>query len=290
MIKSMTGFGKSALTISGKSVVLEIRALNSKQLDLTTRIAPLFRDKENEIRAIIAKELERGKIDFSLYIEKTDNPTVAIDNNLAKAYYKSLIQLSEDLQNPVPSDIFIQVLKMPEVITTPKEELSEEIWNHTFRAIYETCDKVNSFRLSEGEHLAADFEKRILLIQGMVEEVVPYEKNRIELIRNNFIRQLADLPAEAIYNSNRLEEEIIYYLEKIDITEEKVRLNKHCTYFLETLNDPESNGKKLGFIIQEIGREVNTMGSKANDINIQQIVVKMKDEIEKMKEQIANIL
>lgn len=290
MIKSMTGFGKSAITIGGKSIALEIRALNSKQLEINTRIAPLFRDKENEIRAIIAKELERGKIDFTLYIEKSENPTVSINFDLAKAYYKSMVQLSEELKNPVLSDIFIQTLRMPEVINTPKEELSEEICNYTYTAISETCNKVNSFRLSEGEHLAADFEKRILLIQNMIEEIVPFEKNRIELIRNNFIRQLADLPAEVSYNSNRLEEEIVYYLEKIDFTEEKVRLNKHCSYFLETMNDAESNGKKLGFIIQEIGREVNTLGTKSNDFTIQCIVVRMKDEIEKMKEQIANIL
>jgi len=290
MIKSMTGFGKTALAITGKSVLIEIRALNSKQLDISTRIPPLFRDKENDIRTILSKELERGKIDFSIYIENNENPSITINANLAKAYYKSLVQLSDELKNPVSSDIFIQILRMPEVITTPKEELSEEIWVHTSNAIHETCKKVNSFRLSEGTHLAEDFEKRILLIKKMVEEVEPFEKNRIEYIRKNFIRQLTDLPKEADYNVSRLEEEIIYYLEKIDITEEKVRLKKHCSYFLETMNESESNGKKLGFIIQEIGREVNTMGTKSNDFNIQCIVVKMKDEIEKMKEQIANIL
>lgn len=290
MIKSMTGFGRTSVDCAGKSITIEIRTLNSKQLDLATRIAPLFRNNENEIRSIISRELERGKIDFSLSVDKNSIENVSINQELAKSYFYALSKLSYSLSNPVNSDIFMQVLRMPDVISTPQEELTDELWNAVSMAIIATCRKVNVFRESEGAVLAKDFTKRICLIRDMIDEVTPFEENRIKTIRDKFETGLADLSPKVQYDVNRMEQEIFYYLEKLDITEEKVRLRKHCNYFLETMEEPQANGKKLGFIVQECGREINTLGSKSNDFGIQQIVVSMKDELEKLKEQLANIL
>lgn len=286
----MTGFGRTAIEVTGKSITVEIRTLNSKQLDLNTRIAPLFRNNENEIRAMISHELERGKIDFYLTLDRNSAPNVSINSGLAKSYFETLSALSKDLNNPVESDIFMQVLRMPDVISTPQEELSDEDWTTVKNAIQETCNKVNDFRLTEGAALAKDFEKRICMIRDMIDEVTPFEENRIATLRAKFEKGMADLAGKVQFDSNRMEQEIFFYLEKLDITEEKVRLRKHCNYFLETMDAPESNGKKLAFIVQECGREINTLGSKSNDFNIQQIVVRMKDELEKLKEQLANIL
>ena len=262
-----------------KNIVVEIRSLNSKQLDLNTRIAPLFRDKENEIRSLLAQRIERGKVDFSIYVERNEAPTISINKELAAAYFQELNILSKELDNPVESDIFIQILRMPDVVTTPREELPDDLWEAALNAISEACDKLDQFRISEGVALAADFEKRIRLIDSLIDEITPYEKQRIVNQREKFEKGLEDLRQKGQYD-----------IEKLDITEEKVRLRKHCNYFLETMNEPESKGKKLGFIVQEMGREVNTTGSKACDFNIQQIVVKMKDEVEKLKEQLANVL
>lgn len=288
MIQSMTGFGKTSLQTEGKSVNIEIRTLNSKQLDLSVRMSPLFRDMENEIRNCVASQLQRGKIEVSIYLEKTDKAQVSVDTTLAKAYYEQLVALSKEVNNPVDSDIFCQVLRLPDVITSSKEELSDTVKNELMAALNETCQKVISYRQEEGNHLALDFAKRIKLIDSMVDEITPYEENRIVNIRNKFVSSLSELPVQ--YDDNRMEQEIIFYLEKLDITEEKVRLRKHCSYFMDTMNESQSQGKKLGFIVQEIGREVNTTGSKSNDFNIQQIVVRMKDEVEKLKEQLANVL
>ena len=239
---------------------------------------------------LISHELERGKIDVTINIDKNAAATVAINPELAKSYYDALNVLSKELGNPVESDIFMQVLRMPDVISTPQEELSEELWNAVKAAIQETCDKVNDFRLAEGAVLAKDFEKRIGLIRDMIDEVTPFEENRIATLRAKFDKGIADLGPKVQFDPNRMEQEIFFYIEKLDITEEKVRLRKHCNYFLETMAEPQANGKKLGFIVQECGREINTLGSKSNDFNIQQIVVRMKDELEKLKEQLANIL
>ena len=283
----MTGFGKATVNCEGKTIVVEIRSLNSKQLDLVTRISPLLRDKENEIRAMVSKMLERGKIDVTITIEKTDNPTVSIDADLAKAYFDKLSALSKSLQNPVETDIFAQTLRIPDVISTPKEEFSENFWNLFFGGVKNACDSVNSFREEEGAALSQDFSYRIQLISNMIDDVTPFESNRIIELKKKLIDNFENLPLK--YDPNRLEQELIFYLERLDITEEKVRLRKHCEYFTNTMKENNA-GKKLGFIIQEIGREINTIGSKANDFNIQQIVVLMKDETEKMKEQLANIL
>jgi len=283
----MTGFGKATVNCEGKTIVIEIRSLNSKQLDVTFRISPLLRDQENEIRSLVSKELERGKIDVILYVEKTENPSVSIDDNLVKAYFNQLTILSNSLENPVKTDIFAQILRLPDVVTTPKEEVSEYLWKTVFEGIKTACDEVNSFRLEEGTILSADFSNRIQLISNMIDEITPFENNRIMELKKRLVENLENLPVK--YDPNRFEQELIFYLEKLDITEEKVRLRKHCDYFMDTMKETNA-GKKLGFIVQEIGREINTIGSKANDFNIQQIVVLMKDEAEKMKEQLANIL
>ncbi|MCL2246177.1 MAG: YicC family protein [Lentimicrobiaceae bacterium] len=287
MIKSMTGFGKATLNCEGKTIVIEIRSLNSKQLDLSARISPLFRDKENEIRSLATKMLERGKIELCIYVEKTDNPTVSIDENLAKAYFEKLTALSKQINNPKDTDIFAQMLRIPDVISTPKEEISENLWNIVFEGVKTACESVNRFREEEGDTLSKDFTYRIQLISKMIDDIKPFENNRITELKKKLIENLENMPVK--YDLNRLEQELIFYLEKLDITEEKVRLRKHCAYFMDTMKENNA-GKKLGFIIQEIGREINTIGSKANDFNIQQIVVLMKDEAEKMKEQLANIL
>lgn len=290
MIRSMTGFGRTSVEMEGKSVTVEIRTLNSKQLDLNVRLAPLFRNKENEIRTMVSHELERGKIDVTITVDNNAASRVSVNTTLAKAYFETLTQLSEEVANPVQSDLFIQVLRMPDVISTPQEELSEELWLAVKDALMESCCKVNDFRISEGAVLAEDFRKRILMINNMVDEVTPFEENRIAALRAKLEKNIAEFLPKVQYDAGRLEQEMFFYIEKLDITEEKVRLRKHCRYFLDTMEEPKANGKKLGFIVQECGREINTLGSKSNDFDIQQIVVRMKDELEKLKEQLANIL
>lgn len=290
MIKSMTGFGRTTLDIAGKTVNVEIRTLNSKQLDMNTRIVPLFRGKEIEIRALVSKLLERGKVDVNISFEKNTPEDVTINTELAKSYYAALNQLSQEIGNPVESDIFLHVLRMPDVISSDQEELTDEQWQMLSDAVAQTCAQVDDFRAQEGAVLARDFEKRICLIRDMIDEVTPLEENRIVTLRAKFEKGLEEMNLKAQYDPNRFEQELFYYIEKLDITEEKVRLRKHCNYFLETMNDANANGKKLAFIVQECGREINTLGSKSNDFQIQQIVVRMKDELEKMKEQLANVL
>lgn len=291
MIKSMTGFGRAVLEVEGKVITVEIRTLNSKQLDLNARIPLLFKNYENEIRSMLSKSLERAKADFTITVEnRSVSSAVAINQDLARSYYQTLTELSKSLNNPIESDIFLHVLRMPDVISTPQEEVSEELWEKLKGAIVDACQQLDKFRISEGKVLEADFVKRITLIRDMIDEVTPFEENRIARIREKFENSLKELAPKVQYDPNRLEQEMFFYLEKLDVTEEKVRLRKHCDYFIETLNENQSNGKKLGFIVQECGREINTLGSKSNDFDIQQIVVRMKDELEKLKEQLANVL
>ena len=291
MIKSMTGFGRAVVETCGKSVTVEIRTLNSKQLDLNTRIPLLFKNYENDIRSILSKELERAKADFTITVEnRSVSSSVTINKELAKSYYQTVKELSNELGNPIESDIFLHVMRMPDVVSTPQEEVSEALWEAVRGAILDACRQLNEFRISEGKVLEQDFVKRITLIRDMIDEVTPYEEQRIVRIREKFETSLKELAPKVQYDPNRLEQEIFFYLEKLDVTEEKVRLRKHCDYFIETLNENQSNGKKLGFIVQECGREINTLGSKSNNFDIQQIVVRMKDELEKLKEQLANVL
>ncbi len=290
MMKSMTGFGKEIVTCKGKCISIEIRALNSKQLDINTRTLHDFRELEPAIRNMISKLLIRGKIDFTLLLEQDENPSVSFNKELAKNYYTILSEISTELKSPITPELFIQTLKMPRVIDEHKDLIDEELSNLILHGVEKACEQVNQFRISEGNYLADDLAKRVRLIREMIQEINPFEKERLEQLKEKMRNELSALFDDEKYDKNRFEEELVYYIEKFDITEEKVRLHKHCDYFLETMRHEENCGKKLGFIAQEIGREINTIGSKANHFNIQQIVVIMKDELEKIKEQLSNIL
>lgn len=287
----MTGFGKATGGQEGKKLCVEIRTLNSKQLDINTKICQLYKEKESEIRSIVAKDLERGKIDLAVYFEnKEDTSNFTINKNLLVKYFVELKSISAEAKNDFPTDHFALSLRMPDVLTTGNEELSEDDWQQFLNALNDALKQVNKFRLHEGEILEKDITERIKLVLRLLKEVTPYEKMRIGTIKERIQKDIDELIGKGKTDKNRFEEELIYYMEKIDITEEKVRLKKHCDYFLETIKQPEANGRKLGFISQEIGREINTLGSKANDADIQKIVVQMKDELEKIKEQLLNIL
>ena len=290
MIKSMTGFGKSVFEHE-KKICIEIRTLNSKQLDINTKICKLYREKESEIRSIAGKELERGKIDISIFFDnKEETSNYSINKSLLIKYYQDLKAVSIEAKNDFPSDYFALALKMPDILSTGNEELSDEEWQVFLTVFNNALNKVSEFRLHEGKILEKDLTKRIKLILQLLEDTIPYEKTRINYIRERIEKDIEELIGKGKIDKNRFEEELIYYIEKIDITEERVRLKKHCDYFLETIKQAEANGRKLGFISQEIGREINTLGSKANDAEIQKIVVQMKDELEKIKEQLLNIL
>lgn len=243
MIKSMTGFGKTSTIIDNKSIIIEIRTLNSKQIDINTRITSLFRDKENEIRSHISQALERGKIDVAIYLDKTASPSVAIDFDLAKLYFNKLTELSKMVANPIDSDIFAQVLRMPEVIAIPKEEIKEDDWEHLKIALQQTCDSVNQFRISDGSNLQLELENRVDTILNLVDEITPYEEERIGAVRKKMLDALDVAQLTGKYDQNRFEQELIFYIEKLDITEEKVRLTKHCHYFTETIKEQTRKGK-----------------------------------------------
>ncbi|MBK7214414.1 MAG: YicC family protein [Bacteroidales bacterium] len=295
MIKSMTGFGKSVAETGSKSVTLEIRSLNSKQLDLNVRIPQVYRDKEFEIRAEISKVLERGKVDFTITLDSdADSSLSGINKSLARQYHREILELAEELKTPVGDDLITSILKMPDVLKTEKVSLDESEWLLVKAALADCLKQADLFRKEEGKLLGNDMVMRIRTILSLLEAVTPFEKSRIQSLRERFERNqsefVAGRPGLDKFDENRFEQEIFWYLERLDITEEKIRLKKHCDYFIETLNSEESNGRKLGFVTQEIGREINTLGSKASDAEIQKIVVQMKDELEKIKEQLGNIL
>jgi uncharacterized protein (TIGR00255 family) len=289
----MTGFGRSQLELPGKTITIEIKSLNSKQLDLNLRTPSLYREKDLEIRSLLSQRLERGRVDFSLNVELTgeEEKAFTINKTLALNYYGQLKELSESIpESRSGCDFLAILLRMPDVLKAEKEQLDETEWHLIEECIGLALDDLDRFRLNEGKTLLADIEQRVHLITGKLEEIGPYESPRIEALRERILGGLRDLPNSVTFDPNRFEQEMIYYMERLDITEEKVRLEKHCDYFLETLRDEASAGKKLGFITQEIGREINTLGSKANDAHIQKLVVGMKDELEKIKEQLFNIL
>lgn len=291
----MTGYGKASAETDGKTISVEVRTLNSKQLDINARIPQVFREKELEIRIAIGRVLERGKVDFNLTSDSdAEISGSSINKALARQYHREILELAEELKAPVGDDLISSILKMPDVLRSDKESLGDEEWTAVKEAIDEALSQADRFRLEEGQLLEADMQKRIGLILSLLESVGPYEQARIRNLRERFERNssefIATRPGMENFDENRFEQEIFWYLERLDITEEKVRLKKHCDYFLETLKGNESNGRKLGFITQEIGREINTLGSKASDADIQQIVVRMKDELEKIKEQLGNIL
>lgn len=291
MIQSMTGYGKSIVTYNGKKINVEIKSLNSKALDLSARIAPIYREREMEIRQMIARELNRGKVDFAIWVEKEATLDAApINAALVENYYHQLRIIAESTGIPEPSDWFSTLLRLPDVTTkTDIEELLDEEWDAACQAILQAIEALQVFRRQEGAALEKKFHEKIDNITALLASIEPYEKSRILKIRENILKGLQQIP-EVDYDKNRLEQELIYYIEKLDISEEKQRLSNHLNYFRETMAEEEPNGKKLGFIAQEMGREINTTGSKSNQAEMQNIVVKMKDELEQIKEQVLNVL
>lgn len=290
MIRSMTGFGKAERLAPNKKFSVEIRSLNSKQLDLSIKMPSAYRSLEPEIRTLATKALQRGKVEIFVTAESTAVETSAhINKEQFRAYVRQLSDALTYAGMEASFDAMMQsVLRMPDVVSTPNETVPEEEHAALLAAAGEAVARLDDFRLQEGATLIADLLRRVDKIEGYKEEVVPYEKARTETIKARIRENLAQLDVEV--DSNRLEQEMIFYLEKLDITEEKVRLQNHCRYFREVAADEETPGRKLGFIAQEMGREINTMGSKANESNIQILVIKMKDELEKIKEQVLNIL
>lgn len=291
MLKSMTGFGKSSIVLDGRTITFEIRSLNSKQIDMNLRLPSLLRDLEPEIRGLVTRVAERGKIDINATVDISGSEQPAtINRPLAIAFYRELQSLAAELQAP-EQDLFSIVMKMPEITKNTREELSSGDKALLLEGITEALQLFDEFRKHEGELLEKDFSERIGKILDGLDLVGPHEQQRNSQMREKLRNSLDSFVENNSFDANRFEQEIIYYLEKLDITEEKVRLKKHCDYFLHTLKaDDGANGRKLSFISQEIGREINTLGSKASDANIQKIVVEMKDELEKIKEQLANIL
>ena len=294
MIKSMTGYGKAVAEFTSRKLSIEVKSLNSKQLDLALRLPSMFREKETEVRNLISQKLERGKVDLLISTELAAETTgISINHELALKYHAELKSLQRALREDCPEGLLPLILKMPEVVQSAKEELSENDWLLVRAGIEHALSLLDEFRVGEGQTLSADLKKRIQLILQYLAEVEPFEQQRINDIREKMIRDFTSYKSDfngSAPDQNRFEQEMIYYLERLDITEEKIRLQKHCDYFLETMDEGVSQGKKLGFITQEIGREINTMGSKANQADMQKLVVQMKDELEKIKEQLMNIL
>ena len=285
MIHSMTGYGKSVLQLLSKTISIEIKSLNSKTLDLNMRMPSMYRSKELSLRKLIAAKLNRGKVDFSMNLENTGGETFAKVN--PKVVKKYMAQL-EGLATGDEMQRLQMAIKMPDAISTERDEINETEWSDIEREIQKALENIAQYRLEEGNVLEADFRKRIAVISDLLEQVLAIDPERITNVRERLHKGVSDLKEK--YDENRFEQELVYYIEKFDITEEKVRLQNHLEYFIKTLNSDESNGKKLGFISQEIGREVNTIGSKANFAPMQKLVVQMKDELEKIKEQLLNVL
>ncbi len=287
----MTGFGKEVIETPFRKVTVEIRTLNSKQFDLNLRTPQEFREKEATLRSLLSKQLQRGKIDFGMQSESTGSLSAPVINKeLAKHYYNEMVLLAQEVGQTDFTGFLPVIVKMPDVLVQNQKETNPEEWQQIYDGILRTIQKVDLFRKEEGAILGKDLVARISTIGNLLQKVTPYEAERPAIVKERIRKRLEDWGSDAEIDANRLEQEMIYYLEKFDITEEKVRLKKHLDYFMETLDSPQSPGKKLGFVTQEIGREINTLGSKANHAEIQKIVVLMKDELEKIKEQLFNIL
>lgn len=289
----MTGFGKEAAEVGNKKFSVEIKSLNSKQLDLNVRMPGLYKEKDLEVRTLASKKLERGKVDISIFFETLEEEkNHTLNAELVKQYFTDVKAAAEGagMDNLEHADYLSIVMKMPEIMKTERAELDEEEWKGIRGLIEKAMDNLIEFRTTEGANLSNDFDERINTISSLLEEIEGFEDARMTKIKERIEKHLNEYVPEEQIDRNRFEQETIYYLEKLDITEEKVRLKQHCKYFLETMASNDSQGKKLGFISQEIGREINTIGSKANDADIQQRVVLMKDELEKIKEQVLNVL
>lgn len=290
MLVSMTGFGKATCELEKKKITIEIKSLNSKQLDAFTRIPSFYREKDIEVRNLISKKLSRGKVDFSMYAEIKGSESKSIVNTeLVKSYFAQLSDISKDL-GVDNNNLLSTIMKLPDTLKSVREELDENEWEVVTQSIDEALNDLIKFRKQEGVALEKDIKQRINSILSLLKDVEPLEKVRIDNVKERLRNNLKELANKDEYDKNRFEQELIFYLEKLDITEEKVRLSHHCEYFLTTMQLDEPVGKKLGFISQEIGREINTLGSKANNSDMQKIVIVMKDELEKIKEQVLNVL
>ena len=290
MTHSLTGFGKSEVTIGHLHVNIEIRSLNSKFLDINLKIPTVFKEIDSSLRTIIKNDLTRGKVELSIHYEKINSSSrITINKEQLKNYYSQLKEISTELNNQNDKDFMGYALKLPEVIQHQKETVDKQSNETLINAVKEACEDLNSFREKEGESLQKELLNYVNSILVNLTKIDPFEKERLPKVKQKLFRSVEELNLKSQIDEKRLEQELIYYAEKLDLTEEKIRLKEHCSYFLETLKEKNS-GKKLGFITQEMGREINTLGSKANHLSIQKIVVEMKDELEKIKEQVLNIL
>jgi len=291
MIKSMTGYGKAIAETSQKKITIEIKSLNSKQLDLNAKLPWLYKEKEPEIRNLVSQMLDRGKIDLSVYFDILEDEGIPVINkSIVKNYYKQLKEIAGELEINIDDQILPIIMRLPDSLKTEKPDLPEDEWELLKKQIIGSINVLDLYRIEEGKSIETDLKKRISGILDSLITVETFEPGRIEKVREKLKTILKENNGTENLDKNRFEQELIYYIERLDITEEKVRLKKHCDYFNQTLNDANSQGKKLGFVSQEMGREINTIGSKANDAGIQKIVVQMKDELEKIKEQLLNIL
>jgi len=291
MIQSMTGFGKAICEFGNKKIVVEVKSLNSKQLDVSTRISGLYREKDIEIRNELSQKLERGKIDLSLYVDNSGKESVTqINQSVIESYYEQIKALSDKLGIDVPANWFDVLLRLPDTMKTETVELDENEWLEIRKTMTTALEQLTLFRIQEGKSLETVFNDKITHIGQLLEETAPFEAERVEKIKARLEENLQALSDKIDIDKNRLEQELIFYIEKLDVNEEKVRLRNHLNYFMETMQHEKSPGKKLGFIAQEIGREINTLGSKANNSEMQKIVVLMKDDLEQIKEQVLNVL
>jgi len=289
MIRSMTGFGRAEGVVHDRKFTVEVRSLNSKQLDLFLKLPSLLKDRENEVRQRVGERVVRGKAEVAIGIEGTQLvKRTTFDKELVQAYHTELKAIRDQVDPNAPTDLFAQVLRLPDVTNTSAERLNDAEWTAVFALVDEALRGFDSFRTAEGGRLRTEIAARVASISTLLEQVGAADKGRADRTRERLLGKLADLGARV--DNDRFEQELIFYLEKMDMTEEMVRLRSHCTYFIETMDQPEAQGRKLGFIAQEMGREINTLGSKANDAAIQQVVVRMKDELEKVKEQVLNVL
>lgn len=291
MIQSMTGFGKAQFQINNRKITIEIKSLNSKQLDIFTRIPVAYREKDIEIRREIAEKLIRGKIDINIYLENLGDENIsAINEGIVRSYFQKLSKISVELGLPVNESLLGVIMRLPDSVKAVYDGLDENEWNEIIRNLHVAMGGVVDFRVSEGVALERDLKSNISELLSGLSEIEPFEGQRIESLRKKLLENLESSRLNGTVDANRFEQELLFYLERLDINEEKVRLKTHCDYFIKTLKDPVPPGKKLGFIAQEIGREINTIGSKSNESNIQRIVVNMKDCLEKIKEQVMNVL
>ncbi len=287
----MTGFGKAEFEVNNKKITIEIKSLNSKQIDINTRIPALYREKDISLRKVLSDTLIRGKVDFNIYMENLgEDSNSKINEPILRSYFLQLSKVSNDLNLTIDQSTLQAAIRLPDVVKTQYETLDEQEWNIILKNVKKALADIDNFRNQEGKALLADIEGNVKSIQNLLNEIEPFEGKRMETIKQRLKENLESLQLNGNVDKNRFEQELIFYLERLDINEEKVRLANHCSYFLETINLPEPAGKKLGFISQEIGREINTIGSKANDTSIQRIVVNMKDHLERVKEQLLNVL